>query len=454
MNPVSDDSIDWLTGLGLVVVEERPDGSARSLGIGRAGVSDDIATAITRALDLPTPDPRVSALVREARTLGTAHAEVSGAKVGLARRSDRSLRAVIVPVDRTAASVIHEVANALTGIAGWSRLVATLGPVPDRTRSALEVLDRASSDALDTAQSLLASLQGHVEVGEGCDVADVVGAAIAMLRPVAQDKGIAIRVRLPAGLRASARPAELRSIATNLVKNAIEALEPGGEIVVFAEREEGRLVLTILDDGPGIDEDALASVFEPWVSKKRGGTGLGLALVRDLARGRGGDVRAESARGGGARFTVRLPLLADVGTPEGRKVPRAASGVRRRSQSMRRALRVLVVDDDEPVRTMVATALGLRGMAVSTCAGVHEVAQLGTAEKFDVAIVDLTLGDGRGDQLAGWMREHGLASRIILASGVPGAQASTVDAVLRKPFAIDELIEVIERLAVAKARTR
>lgn len=485
MNPVKDDTgapraadgLDWLTGLGLVIIEERADGSARSLAPGRAGVADDVGTAIARAVGLADGDPRPARLVRAARGSGGASDELGGSRVALHRSDGDLLRVVIVPLDRTAASVVHELANALTGIAGWAQIATQSGPVPERVRAALDVLDRSSADALDTARTLLASIHAlstgahAIEVGPGCDLADVVGAAIATMRPLADAKDVVIRARLPEGLRAAIRPAELRSIATNLIKNAVEALEPGGEIVVAGERDGGQVVLTVVDDGPGIDDATLAQVFDPWVSGKSGGTGLGLALVRDLARARGGDVRAESGRGRGARFVVRLPRVANSIAPPGgsrREAKMRSSGVRRRSTSSMRAaagagktrpLEVLIVDDDEAVRSMVATALALRGARVSAVDGTRSAATLVAEQKdrrFDLALIDLSLRDGRGDQLVRWLRERRVVAKIVMTTGAAISPAESRGAieVLRKPFAIEDLIDVVDRTSAAHAKAR
>jgi CheY-like chemotaxis protein len=258
------------------------------------------------------------------------------------------------------------------------------------------------------------------------------------------------------------------------VKNAIEALESGGEIVVTTTRGPGdTVVLTVVDDGPGLTR-AGETVFDPWVSDKRGGTGLGLTLVRDLAAGRGGSVRHERGRGRGARFVVELPRLADARraaggkTEKGEARPRASSGVRRRpSSSMRavsggsrsRPIEIVLVDDDATLRGMLTTALELRGARVTTAGSMEGAVTLleTRAEPFDVALVDLGLPDGRGDQLARWLSERGRARQVVLTSGGPvsHAEAAYAAAVLRKPFAIDELVELADRLGRdAKARSR
>ncbi|UJR80882.1 ATP-binding protein [Sandaracinus amylolyticus] len=455
MNPVADDSLDWLAGLGLVVIEERLDGAARSIGPAGASIVERFDVALARAAHLTGSDPRLGALIRQARASGAAMVELAGARIGLHRRGERLL-AIVVPQDRTSASIVHELANALTGIAGWTRLATTAGPMPERARSAVEVLDRATNDALDTARTLLASLQGPAEIGEGSDVSDVVGAAISMLRPLADDKDIVVRAKLPTGLRAAARPAELRAIATNLIKNAIEALEPGGEIVVAADAADDRVVLTVVDDGPGMDDDTLAHIFDPFVTHKASGTGLGLALVRDLAQARGGDVRAESGRGRGARFVVRLPALVDArAEARERRQNLRGSGVRRRSTApLKRPIRVLVVDDDESLRGMVTATLEIRGASVVAVPGVQEA--MAVDQNFDLALVDLSLRDGRGDCLLSWLHEHQRTQRAVLMSGAPVTpdEVTHADEVLRKPFTLEDLAEVVDRVVRPSASAR
>lgn len=452
MNPVADDSLDWLIDLGLIVVEEESDRRAHMVGPERNDTVESVAAAIARVTGLLATDSRISALLDEAMRHGSARGELGGARIALSRRADGRLRTVIVPPDRTAAAVVHELANALTGIAGWTRLATSAGVMPDRTRSALEVLERASADALDTASTLLASLRGRAELGSGCDVQDVVAAAIATLRPLADDRRITLRAELAAGLDVAVRSAELRSIATNLIKNAIEALETDGEIVVSARREHGDVQIAVIDDGPGMDRATLEHVFDPWVSGKRFGTGLGLALVRDLARARGGDVSAENAPGRGACFTVRLPALElEHGETERRA---ATSGVRQRSSAGRRlAVRVLVVDDDDALRGMVCTALELRGAEVVTARGVRDALEL--RGPFDLALVDLTLGDGRGDELISTLAQRGTARRIVLMSGAATTpeELAGADAILRKPFTLEDLADTANRMIPAR-RTR
>ena len=102
---------------------------------------------------------------------------------------------------------------------------------------------------------------------------------------------------------------------SNLIKNALEAsgdTEADAVRVITRERHEGDrcdVELSVVDAGPGIDEDILPTLFEPYVTNKAKGTGLGLAIVKKIAEENGGVVSAENHATGGAAFTVRLPAL-------------------------------------------------------------------------------------------------------------------------------------------------
>jgi signal transduction histidine kinase len=114
-------------------------------------------------------------------------------------------------------------------------------------------------------------------------------------------------------LRVRADREKLQQILLNLLTNAIKFTEPGGEIRVACSAQQGKVRISVTDTGVGIAADKLASVFEPFVqidqrlTRPHEGVGLGLAISRDLARGMGGDLAAESTLGRGSTFTLTLP---------------------------------------------------------------------------------------------------------------------------------------------------
>jgi len=102
-------------------------------------------------------------------------------------------------------------------------------------------------------------------------------------------------------------PGQLRQLFVNLVENAVQAVSPSGEVALAARADEGFLTVSVEDSGPGVDESIRGRLFEPLVTTKRTGIGLGLALVKRIAERHGGSVSYEARPGGGARFSVRLP---------------------------------------------------------------------------------------------------------------------------------------------------
>lgn len=388
----------------------------------------------------------------------------NGVRVVLAPNSDElSERAEAAEL---AAEVTHEVANSLTAIAGWAQLAAGVGPLPERAAHALDVVQRSAGEALHAARELLSSMRHSVappvpSQESAGDVGAALHQALEALRPTLEAAGIEVEAECAPGLWVGLPPATLRSVMDNLVRNAGEALREAGvatpriQVQATATATGGELVVS--DNGPGVAPALRKRVFDRYVSTKRTGTGLGLALIRDAVERAGGSiVLADST--GGARFVVTMPSAAQTvpdrelpdrpvepnTIPPGAEAsPPAASGVHRRPAIRGRT--VLIVDDDLATRTMVETALELSGAVVTTAEGYAQALSLGGA--FDIALVDVHLGDGRGDELLGELRKRGLGLSVILTGShrelAPEAQP---DAVLRKPFELEELERLLDRM--------
>ena len=100
----------------------------------------------------------------------------------------------------------------------------------------------------------------------------------------------------------------------NLVANAVQAMPRGGRVTVRLARAQDAVVLEVRDEGPGVPEELLARIFEPFFTTKASGTGLGLAVVKRIAEGHGGDVTVASRPGSGASFSIRFPLVPPAGS--------------------------------------------------------------------------------------------------------------------------------------------
>jgi signal transduction histidine kinase len=109
------------------------------------------------------------------------------------------------------------------------------------------------------------------------------------------------------GLEIDGDPIQLRQVFMNLLANAVDAASPSGEIRVRGGRLDGEVKVEVEDTGPGVDAATARRLFEPLITTKDKGIGLGLALVKRIVERHGGTVAYEERSGGGARFTVRLP---------------------------------------------------------------------------------------------------------------------------------------------------
>jgi signal transduction histidine kinase len=168
-------------------------------------------------------------------------------------------------------------------------------------------LDRIG-DQLGVANGIISNLLDMIRnrplAKERVVLGEVVrGAADSVQRP----DGVRLATAGLDGVEVEGDPVQLRQVFANLIQNAVQAVAPAGEVRVDAAREGGAVQVRIEDTGPGVDEATARRLFEPLITTKDRGIGLGLALVKRIVERHGGEVAYDRAPGGGARFTVRLP---------------------------------------------------------------------------------------------------------------------------------------------------
>jgi CheY-like chemotaxis protein len=255
---------------------------------------------------------------------------------------------------------------------------------------------------------------------------------------------VSVKTQIEPGLRVRGDRGAAWSIIWNLAANGVEAVAKGGTVELRLSPRGDRAVLAVEDDGPGMSAEQRVRAFEPYFTTKPSGTGLGLALVRRAVAELDGEIELNTHIGLGTRFTVSFPLAAE--SPS-----RRAPGTKRSSgvfYAETITARILVVDDDAGLREMIAAALSMRGAEV-VAVGSPEAA-LAERGPFALAVLDLRLPDLSGDGLAARLRASGIAQRVLLITGMeppahyaPGGEP---DAVLRKPFELEELFEQLAGL--------
>jgi signal transduction histidine kinase/ligand-binding sensor domain-containing protein/CheY-like chemotaxis protein len=351
---------------------------------------------------------------------------------------------------RFLANLGHEVRTPMTGVLGMSELLLSTSLDSNQQgqvqsiRRAGEHLLRLVNDALDLARIEAGRLE--LEVVD-FDLDALVGEVAALMRSLADRKGLALRVDIAPNARGGWRgdPTRIRQILLNLLGNAVKFTEHGEvALSVEAAMPQG-LCMVVSDTGPGLDAEQQQRLFRRFeqaegarTASRYGGSGLGLAICEELALAMGGGIELQSAPGEGTRFTVRLPLdrAANMGAP---------AHFRHQEGGRQRVHDVLLVEDDAIVADVLVGMLQAQGHRV-THAG-HALAAMTeiATGSFDIALFDLDLPGMDGLTLARHLRAQGWTTPMIAISAradsgaEPDAKDAGFDAFLRKPLTGDAL---------------
>lgn len=217
----------------------------------------------------------------------------------------------LAAVGQMAATASHEIRNPLAAVKGFLQMVAA-DPTPARmTRYLPTVLAELTRIERLTSDMLLLA-RPAAPAGAECDVADELRQVALLARPRAEAQGVALDLRVASvPLRVPLEAARARQVLWNLVQNALEAMPGGGRLTLAAEADDGAVTVVVRDTGPGIDPAVMGRLFEPFVTTKPTGTGLGLATTASLVEGAGGRIEVESTRGGGTAFILRFAAPAE-----------------------------------------------------------------------------------------------------------------------------------------------
>jgi signal transduction histidine kinase len=209
------------------------------------------------------------------------------------------------------AGMAHEIKNPLGSIMGSIEILEGSVPEGDERREFVAILKKEIKRLSSIVSSHLDFVRpGSPERGPH-DLGEIVRSVSDLTAKQAEKQRVRLRTDIEGGLpTVMVDGQQLRQAVLNLVINAIQALPGGGEVAIGVTRDGERLRVSVEDDGPGLDDESLRRAFEPFYTTKDGGTGLGLSIAFQIADGHGGDLRAENRDGGGARFTLEIPVVA------------------------------------------------------------------------------------------------------------------------------------------------
>jgi signal transduction histidine kinase len=221
----------------------------------------------------------------------------------------------LTAIGELAAGVAHEINNPLFAILGLTEFLLKESEDGSRARHRLELIRETGLEIKEIVRALLDFAGENAEERHLVQIEDVVRSTVDLVRRTNAHKGVELVDRYDAAdAVVLASQNQLKQIVLNLIANARQAMPLGGTVHVEVSRLGTHALVTVADDGPGIDPALLSRIFEPFFTTKRdlGGTGLGLSVSLGIAESHGGTLIASSEPGVGARFTVRLPLAEDA----------------------------------------------------------------------------------------------------------------------------------------------
>jgi len=375
--------------------------------------------------------------------------------------------------DEFLATLSHELRTPLNAILGWSHLLTSGKTNPATSQRALNVIRNnamAQSQLIEDILDVSRIIGGKLRIGvRAVDLAEVIDAALDSVSPATDAKAITIERDLEPLDPIAGDPDRLRQVFWNLLSNAVKFTPRDGRVTVRLRREGDDAVVSVEDTGIGISPDFLPYVFDRFrqadgsATRRHGGLGLGMAIVRYLVELHGGTVRAESEGDNrGAKFTVALPIripesAADPTRPEAEEAHHVEPSA---SPSQLEGLRILVVDDDRDSRAFLVALLEDHGAQVLSAGSSAQALDLFRHNRVDVLVSDIAMPGEDGYDLVQGIRdlpvdEGGLTPAVALTAYVRtedqnAALAAGYHRHLKKPVDVSELIAVVAELAALK----
>ncbi len=373
-------------------------------------------------------------------------------------------------IGQLAGGVAHDFNNLLTAISGHCDLLLMRYGVDDPTYPDLMQISQNANRAAALVGQLLAYSRKQMLRPEIMNLRDMLADVTHLLNRLVGEK-VRLTLRHDPDLwlvRADKR--QLEQVLMNLVVNGRDAMPDGGEITIRTENLDlteplkrdratvapGRyVVVSVKDQGVGIDPGKLEKVFEPfYTSKKQGeGTGLGLSTAYGIVKQTGGFIFADSHPGKGAEFKIYLPAHDGAVEHATEKVPGALSVGR--SDGV-----VMLVEDEAPVRAFACRALKMRGMSVIEAAsGEEALEQLDDDTlRIDVIVTDVVMPGMDGPTWVAEARKTRPDVRVVFVSGYAADAVGDADAAngpsvfLPKPFSLTELVETVQTQMASQSR--
>jgi two-component system cell cycle sensor histidine kinase/response regulator CckA len=363
-------------------------------------------------------------------------------------------------VGRLAGGVAHDFNNLLTAIIGYSQLLLPTFDKDDPRRNKVEEIERAGRSATSLTRQLLAFSRQQVLQPKVMDLNECVANMETMLRRLIGEDIDLVTVMSPDLGRVKADPGQVEQVIINLAVNARDALPHGGKLIIETldvdldeqharDRPDIRpgpyVMLAVGDNGSGMDAHTLENIFEPFfTTKEQGkGTGLGLSTVYGIIEQSGGHIRVYTEPGEGSTFRIYLPRTEEKPEPEAKLAAR--------EEFHENSETILLVEDDERVRTLAQQVLQMKGYAVLTATSGSQA--MIESKAYDgvihLLLTDTVMPEMSGPELAKHLLSRRPEMKVIFMSGysydvvAERGMNHQKTAFLQKPFTLDSLARTV-----------
>jgi len=350
------------------------------------------------------------------------------------------------------AGIAHELNNPLSAMVGHAQLLGMSQKDPAVAARVGRILE-AAQRATRVVRNFLTFARRHRPEKVAVQVNEIITKTLELLAYQFRVSNIEVQAALAQDLPATAAdPHQIGQVFLNLFNNAAQAMAKAHgqgtlRVTSAVSPDGGWISVIVADDGPGISRENLPRLFEPFFTTKPPGegTGLGLPLARGIVTEHGGSITIESEPGRGATFVVTLPVAAAVAaSPETAPLLGPPSG-----------LRILVVDDEAPLREVMGDALAERGNQVEVAASGHEALEIIGRAPLDLLVLDVRMPEMSGPDLWTKVKETNptLARRTVFCTGdvatadVRAFLETTGCPVLTKPFDLAQYFDAVARAA-------
>jgi signal transduction histidine kinase len=375
--------------------------------------------------------------------------------------------------DEFLAILSHELRTPLSAILGWVQLLKMGERSEADVNSGLEVIDRNARAQEKIIESLLdvsRIISGKLPLElRPVNVAEIVNAAIATIGPEVEAKQLTLTSESSELPLVDADPTRLQQVIWNLLSNAVKFSRAGDAIIVVTKQIEESVEVSVRDSGEGIPAEFLPYVFDRFrqadasTTRRHGGLGLGLAIVRQLVEMHGGQVAATSQGAGrGSMFTVRLPIKSEESPPaEAGNISFVERAVVY-SDSCLSGIRVVVVDDEPDARQLVNKVLTREGAEVVVAASTFEALACVARRAPDIVVSDIGMPGQDGYVLVRELRKRFSAAVLpaiaLTAYARPEERQLALDSGfqmhLTKPLNVESLINAVSQLATKSQSER